>query len=85
MSVTLAVVEISKSGESTPLGLHDFFSIPSPGDRLVLPPAGMGDLEIMEVLYVEHAPVPQKMRELKAWKDSEPKIVAIYVKPIWMS
>ncbi len=74
----LPIVEIQSAKEPKSLGVHEFECLPSSGDHIVLPPVGTGDLIRMRVLYVEHMPVPEELRTLKAWKDSIPHMT-IYV------
>lgn len=55
MSIALPVVEIIKDGIKG-RGEYEFCSVPAIGDRIVIP-SGMGELDIMRVLFVEHSPV----------------------------
>ena len=67
------------------IGEYHFASIPSPGDRIVVP-AVTSDLDIMEVLYVEHYPrqvTDDKMTEFqrKLIEDKEPWMI-VYVRSV---
>ena len=83
MDIEANVVEISRSGETNGLGCFKFSEIPSANDRIILP-AISGDLDIMEVLYVEHYPVkisidPDNRVEQYLKETENPKII-IYVR-----
>lgn len=82
MEIAARVVELSSSGEISGLGDYKFACLPSPKDRIVLP-AVSGDLDIMEVLYVEHSPVKLSIdpdnRVEKYLKDTSEPEVMVYV------
>lgn len=59
------VIEVLSNGDTKGREEYEFIFLPSPGDRVVLQ-GGLGDLDIMNVLYVEHSPV--KLPRYKASK-----------------
>lgn len=75
--VIAQVVEVLRDDKVRGRGNYEFAAKPSPNDRLTVP-APNGDLEIMEVLYVEHGPVQLPRDDLidAGWVPS----LTVYVK-----
>ena len=55
-ALILRIKEILRSGKHRDRGLSEFAVLPARGDRVVLA-AVNGDLDILEVIYLEHQPV----------------------------
>jgi hypothetical protein len=52
----VTIVELLRNGENKSRGEFEFNAIPASGDRIVIP-SGMGGLDIMKVVYIEHSPI----------------------------
>ena len=82
MTTKARVVEGRDLDEGRGLGDFHFESIPSPGDRVILPSVS-GDLDIMEVLYVEHYPIKaideNSSKEERVIFETEKPFLMIYV------
>lgn len=57
MIICIPIIEVLHNDELKGRGEFEFSFIPTSGDQIVIP-SGMGDLDIMKVLYVEHSPIP---------------------------
>jgi len=57
MTASAWVVEVQGDERRLQRGLYYFVELPIPGDRVTLP-SGRGALDVMSVVQVEHAPVP---------------------------
>ena len=55
MIAGITVVEVTRDGKRLPLGSHNFVSLPSVGNRIVLPNS-IGGLSAYNVTCVEHSP-----------------------------
>jgi hypothetical protein len=53
------VVEVGADDRRVQRGLYHFLELPAAGDRVTLP-NGRGTLDVMGVVMVEHAPVPDR-------------------------
>jgi hypothetical protein len=55
-TVAADVVEVDEDGEEKPRGKFEFLSLPSSGDRFLIPRSLPG-LDIMTVMFIEHMPI----------------------------
>lgn len=71
MEIKIPIIEVLHNDEIKGRGEFEFSHIPAIGDQIIIP-SGMGGLDIMKVLYVEHTPVslPRKFYN----EDSVPTI-----------
>ena len=78
MAIKISIIEVLHNDDKRGRGEFEFSHIPANGDQIVIP-SGMGDLDIMKVLYVEHSPVslPRKFYN----EDKQPTI-SLYVECI---
>jgi hypothetical protein len=80
MSSRALVVEIMKSDQDKGRGTFDFVELPRLGDRVLLA-SPLGDLEVLEVLKVEHHPaMSEPDTEAAKWRAEQGPMVFLYVK-----
>ena len=73
LSVRASVMELSRDGSESDLGVFDFLVLPSACDRVWIKSTLRG-LDLMEVLHVDHIPLEAGHRKI-AGRTSSPNVI----------